>query len=73
VLGPRLRECAQVVSALPTRDPVAVLGGIDAQKLRSSMTLFARAASSTEDREVFQAVLDHFYSGAEDPETVRRL
>jgi uncharacterized protein (DUF1810 family) len=73
VLGPRLRECAQVVSALPTADPVAVLGGIDAQKLRSSMTLFARAASTTEEREVFQAVLDHFYSGAEDPETVRRL
>jgi len=32
VLGPRLRECAQVVASLPTDDPVAVLGSIDAQK-----------------------------------------
>ena len=44
VLGPRLRECAAALAALPGTDPVAVMGPVDALKLRSSMTLFARAA-----------------------------
>src|SRR5579885_2945306 len=40
VLGPRLRECAAALLALPGSDPVAVLGSVDSMKLRSSMTLF---------------------------------
>lgn len=72
-LGPRLVECAQALADLPGTDPVAVLGGIDAQKLRSSMTLFTHAASSAEDRAVFGAVLRRYFGGDEDPETVRRL
>ena len=72
-LGPRLVECAQALGGLPSTDPVAVLGGIDAQKLRSSMTLFTHAASTAEDRAVFGAVLDRYFGGDEDPETVRRL
>ena len=47
VLGPRLVECAHALTTLPTSDPVQVLGPVDAQKLRSSMTLFARAAEET--------------------------
>jgi uncharacterized protein (DUF1810 family) len=39
-------------------------------KLRSSMTLFARA---TEDNADFVAVLDKFYGGEEDPATLARL
>jgi uncharacterized protein (DUF1810 family) len=73
VLGPRLVECAEALTALPTRDPVAVFGAIDAQKLRSSMTLFAHAAMSDGDRAAFGAVLDQYFDGASDPETVRRL
>jgi uncharacterized protein (DUF1810 family) len=73
VLGPRLVECADTVAALPATDAVSVFGGIDAQKLRSSMTLFARAAQSDQQRAVFEAVLDHYFGGQEDPETVRRL
>jgi uncharacterized protein (DUF1810 family) len=73
VLGPRLRECAEVLAALEESDPVRVLGGIDALKLHSSMTLFARAAEDDEDRAAFRAVLDRYYAGAEDPETVKRL
>jgi uncharacterized protein (DUF1810 family) len=67
VLGPRLVEAAEALDALPTRDPVAVLGPVDALKLRSSMTLFARADP---DRPVFRAVLDHYYGGAEDDATL---
>lgn len=76
VLGPRLLECARALTALPDDDPVTVLGGIDAQKLRSSMTLFARAAEAAgreDERAAFRAVLAQYYGGGEDPETVRRL
>src|SRR3954465_54383 len=44
VRGARLRECARALSALQGRSAREVLGDIDAIKLRSSMTLFARAA-----------------------------
>jgi uncharacterized protein (DUF1810 family) len=70
VLGPRLRGCAQALLALDTRRAEAVLGPVDALKLRSSMTLFARAAP---DEPVFGRVLEQYFAGEEDPETTRRL
>src|SRR5687768_12643603 len=44
LLGPRLRECAAAVLASGAPTAEALMGGIDAVKLRSSMTLFLRAA-----------------------------
>jgi uncharacterized protein (DUF1810 family) len=70
VLGPRLRQCAEALAGSASGDPVAVMGPVDAIKLRSSMTLFARAAP---DEPVFAQVLDRFFGGDEDPETVSRL
>ncbi|MBB3674307.1 DUF1810 domain-containing protein [Modestobacter versicolor] len=70
VLGPRLRACAEALTGLDGADPVAVLGGIDAQKLRSSMTLFAAVAP---DEPVFAAVLDQYFGGARDEATTSRL
>jgi uncharacterized protein (DUF1810 family) len=70
VLGPRLRESAAAVVALGGSDPVALLGGIDAVKLRSSMTLFARADP---EEPLFRQVLDAWYEGIEDPATTRLL
>ena len=70
VLGPRLRECARALAELPESDPERVLGGIDAVKLRSSMTLFAVAAP---DEPLFRRVLDRYYDGEEDPQTLERL
>lgn len=70
VLGARLREAARVVLDGPTDDATALLGSIDAVKLRSSMTLFARAAP---DEPVFPAVLDRFFGGREDEATLARL
>ena len=61
VLGPRLRACAEALLALPTSDPVAVLGPVDALKLRSSMTVFAEAAPGDP---LFPAVLSRFYAAA---------
>ena len=70
VLGRRLVESARALTALDTGDPVAVMGSIDAQKLRSSMTLFAHADP---DQPVFREVLDHYFGGAEDEATTSRL
>jgi len=69
VLGPRLRECAAALTALGTGDAVAVLGGIDAQKLHSSMTLFAAVSAEP----VFGAVLDQYFAGRPDPGTTSLL
>jgi uncharacterized protein (DUF1810 family) len=69
VLGPRLLECARALTGLDTADPVAVFGGIDAQKLQSSMTLFAAVS----DEPVFRAVLDRYFGGRADPGTTSRL
>ena len=55
VLGERLRECARVLTELEGRSAEQVFGGLDALKLRSSMTLFARAAP---DEPLFRDVLD---------------
>ena len=41
VLGPRLLECAGILTRLTGHTAGQIFGGIDAQKLRSSMTLFA--------------------------------
>ena len=70
VLGPRLLECAQILSGLPGRDPVAVFGGIDAVKLRSSMTLFAHADPT---QPLLRAVLEQYFDGQEDPATTALL
>ena len=73
VLGPRLVECADALAGLDTTDPVVVLGGIDAVKLRSSMTLFAHAADDDETRAHFTAVLDQYFDGEDDPATLARI
>ncbi len=70
VLGERLRQCVHILLALPTDDPEAVLGDIDALKLRSSMTLFGLAAP---EEPVFAQVLEKFYRGEPDPNTTRRV
>jgi uncharacterized protein (DUF1810 family) len=69
ILGPRLIECAEIVAAQQGRSAEQIFGGVDAIKLRSSMTLFAHAAP---DQTIFQQVIDRYYDG-QDPETERRL
>src|SRR4029079_17380362 len=44
VLGPRLRDGAQLVLDADASSAAAIVGELDALKLRSSMTLFHRAA-----------------------------
>jgi uncharacterized protein (DUF1810 family) len=69
LLGSRLRECCEALLALDAgADAESVLGGIDALKLRSSMTLFALAAPSESS---FPQVLDRYYAGQTDGATER--
>lgn len=70
VLGPRLVECARALLELPGSDATAVLGPVDAMKLRSSMTLFAHADPA---EPAFRAVLDRYFGGQEDDATTARL
>lgn len=70
VLGPRLRECARVVTQIDGRSASDIFGFPDDLKVRSSMTLFARATADNTD---FVAVLEKFYDGIQDPATVERL
>ena len=70
VLGQRLREISGVLLELRGSDPVAVFGGIDSMKLKSSMTLFAVAAP---DDPLFQQVLNKYYGGEQDVLTLRIL
>jgi uncharacterized protein (DUF1810 family) len=70
VLGPRLLECARTLLALEGKSAPEILGGIDAIKLRSSMTLFASAAP---DEPLFGQVLDRYFDGAADAATMQRL
>lgn len=70
VLGQRLREISGALLELRGSDPVAVFGGIDSMKLKSSMTPFSLAAP---DDPLFQQVLDKYYGGEQDVLTLRIL
>ena len=70
VLGPRLVECARIVGDLKAPSAADIFGGIDAIKLRSSMTLFARADPTNP---VFGEVLEAYFGGEADAATDRLL
>jgi uncharacterized protein (DUF1810 family) len=72
VLGPRLRECARIVTDTEGRSAERIFGPVDAMKLRSSMTLFA-AVDEEPDENVFRTVLAKYYGGVADEATVSRL
>ena len=70
ILGPRLLDATRAVDELSGSTAEEIFGAIDAVKLRSSMTLFARAAP---DEPLFQRVLDRYFDGVSDGETDRLL
>jgi len=69
LLGARLREIVGALEGLPNASPEAVFGGIDAVKLRSSLTLFEAAGGGP----AFGAALDRWFGGKRDAATVARL
>ena len=66
VLGRRLLECSEIVATTEHKTALEIFGPIDAQKLRSSMTLFMRAAP---EQLLFQQVLDRYFEGSPDTAT----
>ena len=70
ILGQRLEECARALLELNGPSARELLGPVDAMKLRSSMTLFARAAP---DSPLFQEVLERYYGGVADEATEQLL
>jgi uncharacterized protein (DUF1810 family) len=73
VLGQRLRECTGIVVALKDRTVEEIFGYPDNLKFHSSMTLFAQAATISEEDLIFSQALDKYFSGREDPATMQRL
>jgi uncharacterized protein (DUF1810 family) len=71
VLGDRLREITAALQALPGKDAARVFGGIDAMKLRSSLTLFA--CVDTDQDGLFRQALDRWFDGQQDSATIERL
>ena len=69
-LGPRLLECARALTELHGRTAAEIFGPVDAQKLQSSMTLFASAAAKPS---LFGEVLAQYFDGTEDQATLQRL
>lgn len=69
VLGQRLRSCVAALQDLTGTTAQAVFGGIDALKLRSSLTLFAE----TSDTPLFTAALDRWFDGEKDDATLKLL
>ncbi len=70
LLGTRLRACVDALQAHRDESAAAILGPVDAAKLRSSMTLFSRAAV---DPTIFDRCLAAFFGGEPDPVTLERL
>ena len=66
VLGPRLRECVRAVLATSGLTAAQIFGSLDAMKVRSSMTLFHRAAP---DEPRFVEMLQRYYRGVADQAT----
>lgn len=66
VLGARLHECVTTMLAVHGRTADEILGPLDAMKMRSSMTLFHRAAP---DEPAFGQVLERFFGGSPDAAT----
>ena len=70
LLGARLRECTEGVLAHAGMSAETIFGGIDAVKLRSSMTLFDRAAG---ENNPFGRCLAAFFGGERDARTLALL
>ncbi|MBB5699908.1 DUF1810 domain-containing protein [Sphingomonas yantingensis] len=68
VLGPRYLECVEALLMHRGRSAEAIMGTVDAMKLRSSLTLFAAAGGGA----LVEDALGTFFGGA-DAATLERL
>ncbi|MBB3182222.1 DUF1810 domain-containing protein [Variovorax sp. Sphag1AA] len=71
VLGPRLRQCSEIVLDVQDRSVGDIFGSPDDQKFWSSMTLFSITADSTTT--VFRSCLQKYFGGSSDRGTLLLL
>ena len=70
VLSARLIEITEALLTHKGKDIYDIMGDIDDMKLQSSMTLFALAS---EEHSLFHQVLDCFYNGEFDLQTIKLI
>lgn len=68
-LGPRVREATKAILDINGKTIGEILPGIDALKLKSSMTLFDFVSPN----DIFAQVLDKFFDGQRDEKTMKML
>ncbi len=66
VLGTRLRKITEALLAIEGKSAEEILSRIDAQKVKSSMTLFNAASPG----DIFEKVLEKYYAGKVDGKTL---
>ncbi len=69
LLSQRLLSITKALLQIEGKSAVEILGPIDAQKVKSCMTLFDVVSPN----EVFKEVLDKYYNGEKDIRTLRKL
>ena len=70
ILGPRLRECTELVLAVRGSTALQIFGSVDTLKFRSSMTLFEAAAP---EEPLFAQALDRYFASERDARTLALL
>ncbi|MDB5929141.1 MAG: hypothetical protein JWR60_848 [Polaromonas sp.] len=70
VLGPRLKQCTELVLAVEGKTALQIFHSPDNLKLHSSMTLFAHVAPQ---EPLFRQALDKYFDGKSDAATVELL
>jgi uncharacterized protein (DUF1810 family) len=70
LLGPRLRQCTELVLAVEGKSANEIFGSPDDLKFRSSMTLFAQAAPQGA---LFRTALEKYFGGERDQQTLNAL
>ena len=74
VLGARLIECAELLLLHPDKSALAIFGSIDTLKLHSSFTLFTLFTLASPNKKcVFNELLDQYFEGSYDINTIRIL
>jgi uncharacterized protein (DUF1810 family) len=72
ILSTRLVQCAELLELHPDKSALDIFGATDTIKLHSSLTLFT-IASSSKNNCIFDQLLDQFFEGSYNINTIRMM
>ena len=72
ILSARLVQCAELLELHPDKSALDIFGATDTIKLHSSLTLFT-IASSSKNNCIFDQILDQFFEGSYNINTIRMM